>query len=64
MNKTEAQMFSYGLLYLNPSSHQCQPSYKKYMALAATLLLMTNSSLIENTIRNYLGRFIHDGIVL
>ena len=45
MYKTEAQIVSYGILYLNPSSHQCQPSYKKYIAksLAVTLLLMTNS---------------------
>ena len=33
MNKTEAQIVSYGILYLNPSSHQCQPSYKKYIAV-------------------------------
>ena len=32
MNKTEAQIVSYGILYLNPSSYQCQPSYKKYIA--------------------------------
>ena len=31
MNKTEAQIVSYGILYLNPSSHQWQPSYKKYI---------------------------------
>ena len=24
MNKTEAKIVSYGILYLNPSSHQCQ----------------------------------------
>ena len=30
MYKTGAQIVSYGILYLNPSSHQCQPSYKKY----------------------------------
>ena len=28
MYKTEAQIVSYGILYLNPSSHKCQPSYK------------------------------------
>ena len=33
MNKTEAQIFSYGILYLNPICHQCQPSYKKYIAV-------------------------------
>ena len=33
MNKTEAQIVAYGILYLNPSSHQCQPSYKKYIAV-------------------------------
>ena len=33
MNKTEAQIVSYGILYLNPSSHQCQTSYKKYIAV-------------------------------
>ena len=33
MDKTEAQIVSYGILYLNPSSHQCQPSYKKYNAV-------------------------------
>ena len=32
MDKTEAQIVAYGILYLNPSSHQCQPSYKKYIA--------------------------------
>ena len=32
MHKTEAQIVSYSILYLNPSSHQCQPSYKKYIA--------------------------------
>ena len=32
MSKTEAQLVSYGILYLNPSSYQCQPSYKKYIA--------------------------------
>ena len=31
MDKTDAQIVSYGILYLNPSSHQCQPSYKKYI---------------------------------
>ena len=30
MDKTEARIVSYGILSLNPSSHQCQPSYKKY----------------------------------
>ena len=53
MNKTEAQLVSYGILYLNPSSHQCQPSYKKYIAvLAATLLLMTNSC-TNSPVRGY-----------
>ena len=33
MNKTEAQIVSYGILCLNLSSHQCQPSYKKYIAV-------------------------------
>ena len=33
MDKTEAQIVSYGILYLNPSSHQCQPPYKKYIAV-------------------------------
>ena len=33
MDKTEAQKVSYGILYLNPSSHQCQPTYKKYNAV-------------------------------
>ena len=33
MYKTEAQIVSYGVLYLNPSSHQCQPSCKKYNAV-------------------------------
>ena len=33
MYKTEAQIVSYSILYLNPSSHQCQPSYKKYIAV-------------------------------
>ena len=33
MNKTEAQIVSYGILYLDPISHQCQPSYKKYIAV-------------------------------
>ena len=27
MDRTEAQIVSFGILYLNPSSHQCQPSY-------------------------------------
>ena len=27
MNKTEAQIVSYGILYLNPSSHQCQLTF-------------------------------------
>ena len=34
MDKTEAQIVSYDILYLNPiSSHQCQISYKKYNAV-------------------------------
>ena len=33
MDKTEAEIVSYGILYLNPSSHQCQPSNKKYIAV-------------------------------
>ena len=33
MDKTEAQIVSYGILYLDPSSHQCQPSYKKYISV-------------------------------
>ena len=33
MDKTEAQIVSYGILYLNPSSHQCRPSYEKYIAV-------------------------------
>ena len=33
MYKTEVQIVSYGILYLNPSSHQCQPLYKKYIAV-------------------------------
>ena len=33
MNKTEAQTISYGILYLNPSFHLCQTSYKKYIAV-------------------------------
>ena len=33
MDKTEAQIVSYGIHNLNPSSHQCQPSYKKYIAV-------------------------------
>ena len=53
MDKTGGQIVSYGILYLNPSSHQCQPSHKKYIgvlrphnrhkieSLAVTLLLMT-----------------------
>ena len=32
MYKTKAQIVSYGILYLNPGSHQCRPSYKKYIA--------------------------------
>ena len=31
MYKTEAQIVAYGILYLNPSSNQCQPSFKKYI---------------------------------
>ena len=37
MYKTEVQIVSYGILYLNPSSHQCQPSYKKYIAVQTPL---------------------------
>ena len=33
MNKTAAQIVSYGILYLNPNSHQCQPSFKEYIAV-------------------------------
>ena len=33
MYKTEALIVYYGILYSNPSSHQCQPSYKKYIAV-------------------------------
>ena len=33
MDKTEVQIVCYGILYLNLSSHQCQPSYKKYIAV-------------------------------
>ena len=33
MDKTDAQIVSYGILYSNPSSHQCQPSYEKYIAV-------------------------------
>ena len=33
MNKTEAQIVYYGILYLNPSFHHCQPSYKKDIAV-------------------------------
>ena len=33
MKKKEARIVSYGILYLNPSSHHCQPSYKKYIAV-------------------------------
>ena len=33
MYKTEAQIVSYNILFLNPSSHQCQPLYKKYIAV-------------------------------
>ena len=33
MNKTKAQIVSYGILYLNPNSHQCQPSFKEYIAV-------------------------------
>ena len=33
MGKTEAQIVFYGIFYLNPSSHQCQPSYKKNIAV-------------------------------
>ena len=33
MYKTKAQIVSYSILYLNSSSNQCQPSYKKYIAV-------------------------------
>ena len=33
MYKIEAQIVSYGILYLKLSSHQCKPSYKKYIAV-------------------------------
>ena len=33
MDKTEAKIVSYGIPYLNPSPHQCQPSHKKYIAV-------------------------------
>ena len=33
MYKIEAQIVSYDILYLKPSSHQCQTSYKKYIAV-------------------------------
>ena len=33
MYKTETQIVSYGIFYLNPSSQQCQPWYKKYIAV-------------------------------
>ena len=33
MYKTAVQIVSYGILYLNPSFHQCLPSYKKYNAV-------------------------------
>ena len=36
MNETEAQIVSYDILYLNPSSYQCQPSYTKYIAAFST----------------------------
>ena len=39
MDKTEAEIVSYGILYLNPSSHQCQPPYKhKIEALGEAIL--------------------------
>ena len=34
MNKTEAQIVSYGILYFNPGSHHCQPANKKYTYVA------------------------------
>ena len=45
MDKTEAQIVSYGIFYLNPSSHQCQPSYKKYIAVAANDLVAPTACL-------------------
>ena len=30
VDKTYPQIVSYSILYLNPSSHPCQPSYKQY----------------------------------
>ena len=33
MNKRYAQLVSYNILYLNPSSHHYQPLYKKYIAV-------------------------------
>ena len=33
MDKTQAQIVSYGILYLKLSSHLCQPSYKKFIAV-------------------------------
>ena len=39
MYKTEAQIVSHGILYLNPRSHQCQTSYKKYIAVQTPLNL-------------------------
>ena len=33
MYKIETQIVAYGILYLNPSSYQCQPSHKKYIAV-------------------------------
>ena len=41
MDKTEAQIVSYCILYLNPSSHQCQPSDKNIL-LFKNLLTDTN----------------------
>ena len=42
MYKTEAQIVAYGILYLNPSSHQCQPSYKKYELLVISSKVTAN----------------------
>ena len=49
MKKTEAQIVSYDIPYLNPSPHQCQPSYKKYIAVQIHLLTDTKWG------QNYLG---------
>ena len=42
MYKTEAQIVSYAILYLNPSSYQFQPSYKKYIAVQTPPNTQTN----------------------